>query len=396
MKIAIYSPVWPARTESNGIVTYTSHIVPALRSLGHEVYILTSQSSNPADKFTIDLRQFDEKPSFWQRLLFRIFASSAQYQRDSQRLVRGVSCSIKRYAIEVLEIEETFGLSKAISDLDALAVVVRLHGPWFINRNTKKPSRKDLQREMREVAAIEGADLVTGPSKFVIEQTVNRYSLRRREVFSYLPNPIEIPAVQWRLSECDMNNLLFVGRFDAVKGGDLVIQAFGKLASSYPDLTLTFIGPDKGVKSDGGSWISCQTYARSVLSENALARFTFMGPVPPIELLSYRRRSFVTLFASCVEIFGYTAAEAMALGCPLVASGVGGVAELVEHGKSGLLFSAGDIDGFVSSVETMLNDPAMAVELGKNARLRAALYSPEDAAVLAVELYKRAIRQRKP
>ena len=41
MKIALFAPYWPPGHVSNGIVTYMSHLVPALRRQGHEVFVLT-------------------------------------------------------------------------------------------------------------------------------------------------------------------------------------------------------------------------------------------------------------------------------------------------------------------------------------------------------------------
>ena len=47
MKIAMYVAAWPAGREANGVVTYASHMVPALRRMGHEVFVPTLQSNDP-------------------------------------------------------------------------------------------------------------------------------------------------------------------------------------------------------------------------------------------------------------------------------------------------------------------------------------------------------------
>ena len=78
MKIAMYVPVWPAGLEqANGVVTYASYLVPALRRLGHEVYVVTMKSNDPDDPYTIELKKFDEKLPFWHRILFRVLPSLA-------------------------------------------------------------------------------------------------------------------------------------------------------------------------------------------------------------------------------------------------------------------------------------------------------------------------------
>ena len=70
------------------------------------------------------------------------------------------------------------------------------------------------------------------------------------------------------------------------------------------------------------------------------------------------------------EPFGLVAAEAMATGRPVIASRVGGLAELVEDGVTGLLFERGDADGLRDCVERLLDDAALCARMGRAARER--------------------------
>ena len=63
--------------------------------------------------------------------------------------------------------------------------------------------------------------------------------------------------------------------------------------------------------------------------------------------------------------------EAAALGKAIVATRVGGVAEIVEHGRSALLVEPGDIQGLADAVLSLLNDAEKAAVLSRQARLRA-------------------------
>jgi glycosyltransferase involved in cell wall biosynthesis len=60
--------------------------------------------------------------------------------------------------------------------------------------------------------------------------------------------------------------------------------------------------------------------------------------------------------------------EAMSVGCASVASGVGGVTTLVEHGKNGLLVPPGDPDLLRESLERLIRDPDLRKNLGAAAR----------------------------
>ena len=85
MKIAIYAPSWPPGSTPNGIVTYASHLVPALRRLGHEVYVLTGDVVGDRDPYTVDLRDFSSEPSLWDRAMFKLAPETAHFKKNIDR-----------------------------------------------------------------------------------------------------------------------------------------------------------------------------------------------------------------------------------------------------------------------------------------------------------------------
>jgi glycosyltransferase involved in cell wall biosynthesis len=68
------------------------------------------------------------------------------------------------------------------------------------------------------------------------------------------------------------------------------------------------------------------------------------------------------------EVFGFTIAEAMACGKPVVATRVGGIPELVEDGRTGFLVLRGDIEQIASRISTLLGDPRLRERLGSAGR----------------------------
>jgi glycosyltransferase involved in cell wall biosynthesis len=374
-------PDWPPGNSANGIVSYASQMIPALRSLGHDVFILARESCNPQDDPQLSLiKSFQGPLPFWNRALFRITPTNAIYHANGRILARAVEDLVTKQGIEILEIEESFGLSHAISRLGLIPVVVRLHGPWFLNKRFE-----DTRREWLECRAITAADAVTSPSQHVLESVEQRYGRLRRSLS--FANPIVVPAQQWGLSSCDRYNLLFVGRFDLIKGGDLIIDAFGRLAEKSRELKLTFVGPDYGING-----IHLVEYARKKLSPDALSRLEYRGQLSSREIERLRPGHFATICASRFEVFPYTVLEAMASGCPVVASDVGGIPEIIRSGQNGMLFRSQSIDCLVSSVQSLLDNPDLAASLGDAARRSVEDYRPEAAAALVAEFYEETIR----
>ncbi len=75
--------------------------------------------------------------------------------------------------------------------------------------------------------------------------------------------------------------------------------------------------------------------------------------------------------ATWAEAFGWTIAEAMASGCAVIATDVGGIPELIEHGRSGILVPPADPDALAQAMTRLASDGAVRLELGRNARSRA-------------------------
>jgi glycosyltransferase involved in cell wall biosynthesis len=106
---------------------------------------------------------------------------------------------------------------------------------------------------------------------------------------------------------------------------------------------------------------------RAAAARLGLRRFHFLG----------RREDVPALLKSCTvaavpsvwaEAFGLTVAEAMAAGKPLVATGVGGIPELVDPEETGLLVPATDAAALARGIRRCLDDPDQARAMGERAR----------------------------
>lgn len=370
MKIAIFVPSWPPGASANGIVTYAAQIVPALRQLGHDVFVLTPNCiSKAADPYTIDLSAIESSRSPLSRLAARLLSSSSFVDDFGRKLVTAVTMLAERHAIDVVEIEESFGWAFGIASARIAPVVVRLHGPWFLNGSFDSPSTSTSRiRIEAEGQGIRAATMVTAPSANVLHNVRAHYDLRL-ESARIIPNPMEADAgaTAWQLGTCNRNRILYVGRFDRRKGGDIVLRAFAKLAEFYPDLRLSFVGPDAGVY-ESGERLSFDQFVRRNIPASCWSRIDFRGQLPHDDVMMLRSEHLFTLVASQFEILPYAVLEAMALGCPIIASNVGGIPELITDQRTGLLFSSQSLEELTSACQKLLDDHTLAATLGAQAK----------------------------
>jgi N-acetyl-alpha-D-glucosaminyl L-malate synthase BshA len=108
------------------------------------------------------------------------------------------------------------------------------------------------------------------------------------------------------------------------------------------------------------------------------------------DIEDYLQVADLGLFTSDTESFCLSILEGMSFGCPSVATRVGGIPEVMEDGRSGLLAPAGDARALAAAVQDLLDHPARRLELGRAAQQRARERFSANAIVPQYEaLYRR-------
>ena len=141
------------------------------------------------------------------------------------------------------------------------------------------------------------------------------------------------------------------------------------------------ISPEKGVhvlvdaarKSPGVSFKATGSTTRMPrLPDEAPQNFEFVGFVDEQELERFYARSrLIVMCTLCYEGFGQVSAEAMMRGKPVIASRIGGMAEIVDDGVTGLLFEPGDADELAEKVRTLWEQPGLCRRMGRAGREKA-------------------------
>jgi glycosyltransferase involved in cell wall biosynthesis len=410
--VALSTPAWPRGASPNGIVTYTAELEAALREIGVRPVIMSwhvaptseeiSTSTQPSCADVIDIAEFEPRRTLVNRALSkasRALGSDSLLATRFKMIERAVRAAKTRFPIEVLEIEEAHGIAKPVLRAGLLPVVVRLHGPWFLNGRALgvKEDAAFVRRDRLEREVIARADAVTAPSHDVLDRTRVHYGLPL-EHGRVVPPPIDCGAhvAAWNLADCDRNRIVFVGRFDLHKGGDLMIDAFVLLARTRPELTLDFIGPDRGIPDQAGRTIQLDQYlAAHVPNADVRRRIVVHGQQTQAVIDTLRRRGLVTVVPSRYESFGYTAVEALTLGCPVVAANSGGLAETVRDRETGSLFDRGNAQSLATQLAKLIHAPEWAARLGEAGRKDVAYrYAPRSIAEQTLEIYASVLSRR--
>lgn len=156
--------------------------------------------------------------------------------------------------------------------------------------------------------------------------------------------------------------LLAFGRLDPVKGFDTALRAFALILEELPAARLAIAGR-------GREQAALEALARDL---GVAGRVEFTGWLDPEDIPALIRRSALVLIPSrWREAFGQTALQAAQQGRPAIACRTGGLAEIIEDGRTGLLVDIDDAAAMARAATRLLKDPAACRSMGEAARIRA-------------------------
>jgi D-inositol-3-phosphate glycosyltransferase len=174
-------------------------------------------------------------------------------------------------------------------------------------------------------------------------------------------NALELPL------DCPI--LLFVGRIQPLKGPDVAVRALAAL--KRPDALLLIVGGASGAEGDD----EMRLLQALMVELGVQDQVRFIEPQPHHILSTYYRAADAVVVPSRSESFGLVALEASACGTPVVASAVGGLLTLVDHGDTGFLVADRNPQLFAQYLSQIIDHPDQAALMGQRAALRARRYT---------------------
>jgi glycosyltransferase involved in cell wall biosynthesis len=174
---------------------------------------------------------------------------------------------------------------------------------------------------------------------------------------------------------------LFVGRLAPEKGTGTMLAAWKRLGTRIP-LKIVGDGPLRD---------------RVVGAAARRSNVEWLGHRPVEEVHALMGKADMLVFPSeWYETFGRVAVEAFAVGTPVIAANIGAVAEIVEHGRTGLEFRPGDPEDLVTQVEWALSHPAELRRMRDEVRAEfEAKYTAERNYRALMEIYEAALERKK-
>jgi len=361
MRVLVVSGIWPP--DVGGPASHAPDVAAFLRSRGHAVEVVTTASAPPAP---------EAYPVHW---ISRALPKGAIHVRTAAEIAR------RARAADVVYTTGMFGRSASGATLARRPYVVKLTADPAFERARRRGmvggDVDEFQRSHGDVAIrvlriardaeLRHAAHVFTPSAYLRELAL-AWGVPAERV-SVLPNPAP-PLPELRPREVlraelglDGPTLAFAGRLTAQKSLGVALEA----VAAVDGVTLAIAG-------EGDERAPLERRAAEL---GLGARVRFLGALPRERVLELFRAADAAILSSSWENFPHTVVEALAVGTPVIATAIGGVAEIVNDGENGLLVPAGDANVLADAVRRFLADEPLRERLRAAAAPSVAEYAPE-------------------
>ena len=345
MKVVIVSGIWPP--DVGGPASHAPELADFLHGRGHEVRVVTTADAPPAPRpYPVDWTPRRYPPGV------RHFLGAGLVHRAAA-------------GADVVYSTGMLGRSSLGSRIAGVPLVQRLAGDPAYERALRRGltsapldrfqeetgAQISVLRRVRDRALRRAARIVV-PSRAFAE-IVAGWGFEA-EVVPHAVSASSLPDVS-----PNGRTLVFAGRLVPQKALSVAFEAVRR----NEDVTLLVAG-------DGPE--------RTKIEAGAPANVRFLGAQPRERVFELMRGADATLLSSDWESFGLVVAESLAVGTPVLAASAGGVGEVLEDGRNGLLVPAGDVDGLAAAIGRFFADGELRERLRAAAAESVRRLAPEE------------------
>jgi alpha-maltose-1-phosphate synthase len=406
-KVMLLSLEYPPYTHG-GVATYVFELASGLGRLGYEVTVLTYTSGNP----TI-IHESNVTVHF-------ISPSTAKYSNtDNLSMVQGVLAfnrDLITYCQNIIEEHKqkphiihyinwlTFSAAYHLSKIFNIPIIGAIQGisepceRWW----GQTADLEILQQERELFCRSDTFITVSHSMRDIIQTTYGVLSNRIHvvyngfdvSIFSKYPLMAEkANRLRQTIAAQDEKIIIFAGRIHLQKGILALLSSASRVLVKYPKVRYLIVG-----ESDSRDFTINHLYQQFSALQS---KVKFLGKVPRTHLALLYQIADIAVIPSIYEPFGYAAIEAMAVGVPVIATNVGGLAEIIEHGRTGLLVPVSsntqgthivDVEQLADAQILLLHNPQIAEDLGKAGQQHALTnFGFEEMVVRTTQIYQQII-----
>ena len=350
-----------------GTESYVYHMSMAMAELGHNVHIISLTGKGRWDFEAFDNRisvhqfelQYDVFGYF--RKLEPVFPVSVwRYGRSIRRILPTL---VKDCAIDIIEATDWGMDAWAYLPIRQVPVCVRLHGypgfkGEFESKLLKKWPRNYISWHIQRKHIL-NADLVTGVSEAYADFVRQAWEIKEKEI-QIIPIAVDLNIFRPTEASRDDRSILFAGRLEKLKGIETLAQAIPMVLKQSPRTRFYLAGVDRPYSTQ-------KTWSEHLIESCGRENIVYLGSLSTKELIRYYQHSTICVVPSLYEPGATVAFEAMACGCPVLASRVGGLAEIIKDRQTGLLTPPDDAAALADGLIELLRKKHWRQELSQKA-----------------------------
>ncbi len=380
LNIALITFEFPPHNAIGGIGSYFFNLANLLGNYGHKVFVFSCTNKKPTH-VCIKNENYEN---------YLILASSNNQFR--KEVTKVFSDFLLENKIDVIESPEVGACALDIKNkYPLIPLIVKMHTPGvlitkiynshhtffkkmrYVLGSLRKgkldlgfwaTSDKNMENDDEYIICTK-ADVLLSPSNALKKWAINFWKFEENKI-NVIANPYFIYSEQQsNVIDRDNKIICFVGKLTILKGIVVLTEAIKKIVKQYPEYRFKIVGRDEPISKEIQS-------AKSLMI-NTLGKFSkkvdFLGVLNGEEVRNVFETSDICLVPSLWENCPTVILEAMAAGCPVIAADRGGMPELIEHKKTGLLFSATSSNDLAKKIKLLIEHKNFGFELAKNAQV---------------------------
>lgn len=359
-----------------------------LARLKHTVHVICStdkdsQSIRNQKVWVHRVKKWRIEPSELSRLIYSYFVA---------RKISNIDCIFDIvHASEFANEAFWFSLKKKCP------LVTRLATPFFLVKKLNKNAffgPRPLLNFMEKRQTLNSDGIFS--STYALGKQVSREWGIDSSKIEVIPNSIDLPRVRQLAQNGPIPDdlkgkeyIVYFGRLEERKGVNVLAQVLPRVLRQFPSLYMVFVGADLGYRRD-----SMRQYILRTVAEHE-KRVIFYDNEPHERLFPIVKSARMAVLPSMWEAFGFVVVEAMALGCPVIATSGSGFEEIIEDNVSGCLVEPGNRRALERRMVDVLEDKSALQRLSEGAIERASYFEVSRIAHRVLAYYQKVIKRAK-